>query len=126
MVYALEPATRTFYQQPRSTAAVLFNGLNTFALPVAINHYLVFQPQDWRTQRFERPVVFSAREEALGTRVIAGVNAEGRRVTLTVDAGESGNTHAVDIVADQWESPDLQLRVYSRYANPETGLFEYR
>jgi hypothetical protein len=126
MVYTLEPATRTFYLQPRSTAAILFNGLNTFALPVATNHFLIFHPQDWRTQGFQRPVAFSSSEESLGTRMIAGVSAEGRRITLTVGAGESDSRQPVDILADQWDSPELKLLVYSRYSNPETGFFEYR
>ena len=125
-VSTLEPSTRTFYYGSRQVAAVAFNGRNTFALPLAANRFLIFHPQDWRTQRFEWPVSYSSNGHALGSRVIGGINAEGRRVVLTVGAGENGNAQPVDIIGEQWESPDLNLLVYSRYSNPETGILEYR
>jgi hypothetical protein len=125
-VSTLEPPTRTFYYHSRQVAAVAFNGRHTFALPLAASRFLIFHPQDWRTQGFERPVSYSSNGHALGSRVIGGIDAEGRRVVLTVSAGENGNAQPIDIVGEQWESPELKLLVYSRYSNPETGLLEYR
>jgi len=125
-VYTVETLTRTFYRSSRASAAVLFNGRNTFALAAAPNHFLLFHPQDWRTKDFERPIAYSSREEALGNRVIARVESVGRRLTLTVPAGENGNSEPIDIIGDQWDSPELQVLLYSRYSNPLTGVFEYR
>ncbi len=125
-VYAVEPLTRTFHTSSRGIAALLFNGRSTFAFPVAPNQFLLFRPQDWRTDNFAHPVTYTTREEALGTRSIAGVQSVGTRVTLTIPVGEIGNTQSIDIIGDLWESPELKVLLYSRYSNRETGLFEYR
>jgi hypothetical protein len=125
-VYTIEPLTRTFYTSPRDNAALVFNGRHTFAFGAAPNHFLLFHPEDWRTSGFDRPVTYSSRELALGTRVIAGVESVGRRVTLTVPPGENGNIESIEIVGDQWDSPELRVLLYSRYSNPLTGMFEYR
>ena len=125
-VYTVEPSARTFYRTADSLAALLSNGRNTFAIALAPNRFLLFRPEDWRTERIGRPVSYSAAEEPLGTRTIAGMNAVGRRITLTIPVGENGNDQPIDIIADQWESPELKLLVYSRYSNPHTGFLEYR
>src|SRR5688572_14136394 len=72
-VTTLERSTRTFFIGSRQVAAVAFNGRHTFALPLATSRFLIFHPQDWRTQGFERPVSYSSNAHALGSRVIGGI-----------------------------------------------------
>jgi hypothetical protein len=63
---------------------------------------------------------------SLGTKDFDGVKAEGKSTTWTIAAGEIGNRNAIHIVSETWYSPDLQVTVYSRYADPRTGESIYR
>jgi hypothetical protein len=72
------------------------------------------------------PGVFAdVRDESLGSRRIAGVNAIGRRVTLVVPAGYHGNDQPIEMVDERWESPELQLLVQSLHSDSR-GTIEYR
>jgi hypothetical protein len=59
--------------------------------------------------------------EALGTKVINGVNAEGTRTTHTIAAGEIGNSAPIQIVSERWYSTDLQTVVQSTRTDPRFG-----
>ncbi len=124
--HIVEPSTRTFSQRSREIAALVFNGRTGFALPMAPNRFLLFRPEDWRTAGFDHPVTYSVTPQPLASRDIAGIRSMGRRTTMTVAAGENGNAEPIDIIGEQWESSELGTLIYSRYSNPETGLFEYR
>ena len=63
---------------------------------------------------------------SLGTRDFDGVKAEGRSTTWTIPAGEIGNRAPINIVSESWYSPELQITVYSRNADPRTGESLYR
>jgi hypothetical protein len=63
---------------------------------------------------------------SLGAKDFDGVKAEGKSTTWTIPAGEIGNRNAINIVSETWYSPDLQVTVYSRYADPRTGESIYR
>jgi hypothetical protein len=65
-------------------------------------------------------------EESLGTRRIAGLEAVGRRTTLTVPAGEIGNDRPIAITDERWVSRELQVLVLSRHHDPRTGDIEFR
>jgi hypothetical protein len=64
--------------------------------------------------------------ESLGTQTIEGVTAEGTRVTLTIPAGEIGNTLPIEIVDEIWHSPELQIMVMTRHRDPRSGENTYR
>jgi len=49
--------------------------------------------------------------ESLGTQVIAGVEAEGMRDTITLPAGVHGNESPVEVVSERWYSPELKAVV---------------
>ena len=68
----------------------------------------------------------SAKTESLGTQVIEGVQAEGRRSTLTIPAGQIGNDRAIEIVSERWYSPELQVVVLSKHSDPRMGEHVYR
>ena len=64
--------------------------------------------------------------ESLGTQTIEGVIAEGTRLTLTIPAGEIGNTLPIEIVKETWYSHELQLVVMSKHRDPRSGEMTYR
>ena len=66
------------------------------------------------------------KSESLGTQTIEGVTAEGTRATLTIPAGEIGNTLAIEIVDETWYSPELQITVMSIHRDPRSGVTTYR
>lgn len=64
--------------------------------------------------------------ESLGIQTIEGVTAEGTRSTITIPAGEIGNTLPIEIVDETWYSRELQLVVMSRRHDPRSGESTYR
>jgi hypothetical protein len=59
--------------------------------------------------------------EALGRQTIEGVQADGRRTTITIPAGQAGNDLPIHIVMESWYSPDLQTTVLSKHSDPRNG-----
>jgi hypothetical protein len=66
------------------------------------------------------------KKESLGTQTIEGVNAEGTRATLTIPAGEIGNTLPIEVVDETWYSPELQIIVLTRHRDPRSAETTYR
>jgi len=64
--------------------------------------------------------------ESLGTQPIEGVNAEGTRSTLTIPAGDIGNTLPIEVVDETWYSPELQITVMTKHRDPRSGETTYR
>lgn len=73
-----------------------------------------------------RPAPLNTRNESLGTQVIASVLAEGTRTTLTIPAGQIGNTQPIAVVSERWYSPDLQVVVFSKRSDPRAGDTVYQ
>jgi len=63
--------------------------------------------------------------EQLGWKLIEGVQAEGTRTTISIPAGQIGNDRAIEIVDEQWRSPDLQVIVFSKHSDPRFGETVY-
>ena len=59
--------------------------------------------------------------ESLGRQTIEGVQAEGRRTTITIPAGQAGNELPIHIVNETWYSSDLQTTVLSKHSDPRSG-----
>jgi len=68
----------------------------------------------------------SAKIEDLGTQVIQGVSAQGKRTTRAIPAGKEGNEKEIDIVTETWYSPDLQVVVMSKTSDPRFGESVYQ
>lgn len=68
----------------------------------------------------------NTRKESLGKQNIEGVEADGKRVTITIAAGEIGNDAPISIVSETWYSSDLQTVVMSKHSDPRTGEHTYR
>jgi hypothetical protein len=68
----------------------------------------------------------NVKTEALGKQVIEGVEAEGTRTTHTIPAGEIGNELPINIVTENWYSPELQVTVMKKHTDPRQGEMTYR
>lgn len=65
------------------------------------------------------------KKEDLGTQTIAGVTAQGTRITRTIPAGQVGNEKPITIVHESWYSNDLQTVVMSKRTDPWSGETTY-
>ena len=59
--------------------------------------------------------------EELGGKTIAGVYAEGTRITMTIPEGAEGNDRPITTVNETWRSPELDITVLSVNEDPRTG-----
>ncbi|HJQ25446.1 MAG TPA: hypothetical protein VKA60_16115 [Blastocatellia bacterium] len=64
--------------------------------------------------------------EQLGKQTIEGVEAEGRRATITIPAGEIGNEQPINIIDETWYSPELKVTVMTRHSDPRMGETVYK
>jgi len=62
---------------------------------------------------------------SLGTQTIEGVQATGTKSVLTIEAGAIGNDQAIQIVSEEWYSPDLKTVVLSKRSDPRFGDVVY-
>lgn len=65
------------------------------------------------------------KREDLGTQTIAGVSAQGTRITRTIPAGQIGNEKPITVVHEIWYSNDLQTAVMSKRSDPWSGETTY-
>ncbi len=61
------------------------------------------------------------KDESLGTQIISGVMAEGRRYTLTYAPGSVGNDQPIVRTDETWYSPELEIVLLSRTSDPRSG-----
>jgi hypothetical protein len=66
------------------------------------------------------------RSETLESRDIEGLRAEGTRQTVVLPAGQVGNEKPIEIVSEQWRSPELSVTLQTRHQDPRFGTTEYR
>lgn len=59
--------------------------------------------------------------ESLGRQSIEGIQAEGRRTTMTIPAGQAGNELPIHIVNESWYSAELQTTLLSKHSDPRNG-----
>jgi hypothetical protein len=72
------------------------------------------------------PELPDVQTEQLGTKEVEGVRAEGTRTVAVLPAGTIGNVRPIEIVSERWYSPELQVVVFSRRADPRFGETIYR
>jgi len=63
----------------------------------------------------------NVKTENLGTQMVAGVLAQGTRVTRTIPAGQIGNDQPLQVVNETWYSADLQMVVMRKSSDPRRG-----
>ncbi|HXP88601.1 MAG TPA: hypothetical protein VN841_27975 [Bryobacteraceae bacterium] len=59
--------------------------------------------------------------EDLGTQLIEGVTAQGRRQTVTYPIGAFGNDRPIVTTSETWTSPDLRVAVLTKSSDPRSG-----
>ena len=123
--YTLDPVARTAALGPRSIAGLAVGGGDTFAVPLGGPRFLVFDRGERLLKRY-RLGEGMTREESLGKRHMAGLEVMGRRITITIPAGQLGNDRPMQIVDERWESAELKIVIYSRHSDPRTGVVEYQ
>jgi hypothetical protein len=62
----------------------------------------------------------------LPARDMEGVRAEGVRRTTTIAAGAIGNELPIQVVSEEWRSPELQVLVLTERSDPRLGTSTYR
>jgi len=67
----------------------------------------------------------NVKKEDLGAQTIAGVAAQGMRMTKTIPAGQIGNEKPITIVREIWYSNELQTVVMSKHSDPWSGETSY-
>lgn len=65
-------------------------------------------------------------QESLGQQMIEGVMCEGKRTTVTIPADSIGNDLPINIVSEEWYSPELQVLVLTKHSDPRFGETTYR
>ena len=65
-----------------------------------------------------RPTISS---ESVGTQLINGVQAEGRRTIETIPAEAQGNDRPITVVSETWYSPELKITVLTKRSDPRSG-----
>jgi len=66
------------------------------------------------------------KKESLGKRLIEGVECEGTRETLTIEAGKIGNERPIQTVTERWHSAKLQQDVLRKTTDPRFGEMTYK
>ena len=133
MPYLLDPENRTARQMPRGIALANAAGvLSSFRVRTTnVNGAndlidVITGFQGLTVARRGLPADLKPTEEDLGTRQMEGVRAIGHRQTTTIPQAQIGNDRPIQIVDEQWFSPDLSIVILSRYADPRTGVVEYK
>lgn len=68
----------------------------------------------------------NVKTEDLGQQTIEGVTATGTRKTITIPAGQIGNEQPIQIVSENWYSPELKMTVWSKRDDPRIGETEFK
>ena len=71
-----------------------------------------------RVVRGEEP---PADRENLGDQMINGIHATGNRITTTIPAGKMGNEKPMNVVSEDWYSPELKTMVKTVHSDPWAG-----
>ena len=91
-----------------------------FALPVPPSKTIVpvNPPQGVNQVKVLPPHSIPRDTQFLGTQMIEGLVAEGRRTTLTIPAGLQGNDHPFTTVTETWTSTDLGIQLVGKHSDP--------
>lgn len=77
-------------------------------------------------ERNARTLEPEKRVESLGIQTLDGVQAEVKRVTITIPGGREGNDQSFEIISEKWYSPELQVLIMSTHSDPRFGDTVYR
>jgi hypothetical protein len=118
--YSLDPDNRSA-QQTTNVMAVHVNTALQKVFATNESMTITREPFNWT----RRPAD-DIRVQALPERTIEGVRAQGVRRTTTIAAGSIGNELPIEIVSEEWTSPDLKVLVLTEHRDPRMGTSTYR
>ena len=72
------------------------------------------------------PVAGPSTRKISGRRSSKESSRTGTRTTTTIAAGSIGNEQPIQIVSEQWFSPDLKVLVMTKHSDPRSGETTYR
>jgi hypothetical protein len=73
------------------------------------------------TDPASEPVRRSVSHVSLGTQTFEGIEARGTQTTMTIPEGAEGNDRPIEIVCENWESPELKLMMLTKCTDPLHG-----
>jgi hypothetical protein len=118
-VMIIDPVSNTNYVlHAESKTAEKISGHGKGAMRDAIKSKMRARQQELMAQE-------NLKKEDLGTQTVAGVSAQGTRITRTIPAGQIGNEKPITIVSEHWYSNDLQTLVMSKRSDPRFGETTY-
>lgn len=123
--YTLDPVTCTARYTGRSRP-LSSGGGHSLEVPIGGVRFVNYA-RAWDFLGYHHPhflVADGVQRESIGTRRIEDVDTNGYRITASIPA--LPNRPAIDLVDEQWESPELHLIVYGRYSDSQGGVIEYR
>lgn len=82
---------------------------------------LAQSPEGGQVSVPDGPAAGDVTTTSLGTQTVNGVQAQGTRYTRTIPAGAIGNEKPIVITTERWYSPELQLYVLAKTADPMRG-----
>lgn len=105
-VYYLDPAKRVAHQYlipaaPGTSVGMIVTEVTRYPPPLGSGGQLIGEP--------------------LGTQMIDGFPAEGRRSSMTHPAGLMGNDRPITTVTESWTSQDLKITVLTKTIDPRSG-----
>ena len=77
-------------------------------------------------QAMVSPAAGDTTREDLGQQTIEGVLATGTRTTTIIPVGAIGNDQPIQVVSEQWFSPDLEVLVLTKHSDPRVGETTFR
>jgi hypothetical protein len=69
----------------------------------------------------DQPVRRRVSHVSLGTQTIEGIETKGLQTTITIPVGAEGNDRPIEIVCENWESPQLKLMMLTKCTDPLHG-----
>lgn len=68
----------------------------------------------------------TSKKEGLGKQNVEGLICEGTRTVNTIAPGTIGNERPIEVVHEQWYSPELQTVVLTKHKDPRAGETTYK
>src|SRR5580658_6892817 len=78
-------------------------------------------PLQTSTDSADEPVRRRMSQVSLGTRTIEGIETKGLQTTITIPVGAEGNDRPIEIVCENWQSPQLKLMMLTKCTDPLHG-----
>jgi hypothetical protein len=145
VAYSLDPATKTAWKTTMAAAGAIMGKVEASRVDAKRELELKLRDLDMDKQKKEmvtreNPIVvtteagtvmmrggaYKMSDAPVEHKTIEGIAVEGRKTTATIPAGKVGNEQPITITSEEWSSPDLQILVLTKHADPRMGESSYR